>query len=131
MNFAYSIIQWLLTLFFGPLLAGLIYLFQGGNIHSSISVWPIYFIILIASTFLSIPALMLHLLFNWLFFIYRIRVWFVKSALILLTLMLSLVTLVGFNDMDLDSPLVIGYCLAAVLSGIVLPVAENETTGGN
>jgi hypothetical protein len=125
MNLAYSIIQWLLTLFFGPLLAWLYSIVIGEGSFGSLWGIGLYLIVLITSFFFSIPSLMLHLLFCWLFYKYHFNRFFIKSALILLTVMLILVSLVGFSDMDLDGPLVIGYCLAAVLSGIFLPVVEN------
>lgn len=124
MNLIYSITQWLLTLFFGPLLAGLYYVVVGEDFWGSWGGWGLYFIILLASVAISLPSLLVHLFFNWLFFRYQINPWLVKAALTLLAFMLILVSLVGFWDFDIDDPLVIGYILAAVISGGVVPVVE-------
>jgi len=125
MNIAYSITQWLLTLFFGPLLAGLYNVIWGVSFWSSWGGVAIYFIILIVSVLFSIPSLLIHLFFNWLFFTNHFNVFFIKAALILLAITLMLVSLVGFMDFDLDDSLVIGYGLVALISGILLPVVEN------
>ncbi len=125
MNIAYSITQWLLTLFFGPLLAGLYNVIWGVSFWSSWGGVAIYFIILIVSVLFSIPSLLIHLFFNWLFFTNHFNLLFTKVALIVLSLMLILVSLVGFMEFDINDSLVIGYGLAAVISGAVLPVVKN------
>jgi len=125
MNIAYSITQWLLTLFFGPLLGGLVNLVFGVNFFGPFGGMIIYFYIVLISVLFSLPALLIHLFFNWLFFTNHFNVFFIKAALILLAITLMLVSLVGFMDFDLDDSLVIGYGLVALISGILLPVVEN------
>ena len=125
MNLAYSITQWLLTLFFGPLLGGLVNLVFGVNFFGPFGGMIIYFYIVLISVLFSLPALLIHLFFNWLFFTNHFNVFLIKAALILLAITLMLVSLVGFMDFDLDDSLVIGYGLAALISGILLPVVEN------
>ena len=125
MNIAYSITQWLLTIFFGPLLAGLYNVIWGASFWGPWGGVAIYFIILIVSVLFSIPALIIHLFFNWLFFTNHFNLRFTRVALIGLSVMLILVSLVGFMEFDMDDSLVIGYGLAAVISGILVPVVEN------
>jgi hypothetical protein len=126
MNLIYSISQWLLTLFFGPLLAGLY------NVVLGVSFWGpwgggvVYFVILLVSVLFSMPALLIHLFFNWLFFTNHFNVLFTRVALIALSVMLILVALVGFMEFDINDSLVIGYVLAAVVSGAVLSVVAND-----
>jgi len=126
MNLIYSIFQWLLTLFFGPLLAGLYNVIWGVSFWSSWGGVAIYFVILLVSVLFSMPALLIHLFFNWLFFTNHFNLLFTRVALIALSVMLILVSLVGFMDFDLDDSLVIGYVLAAVVSGAVLTIVAND-----
>lgn len=72
------------------------------------------------------PSLMVHLFFNWLFFQQQVHPWFFKAGLTVLSVMLMMVSLVGLMDFDIDDSLVIGYGLAAVISGVFLPVTDNE-----
>jgi len=131
MNLAYSITQWLLTLFFGPLLGGLVNLVFGVNFFGPFGGMIIYFYIVLISVLFSLPALLIHLFFNWLFFTNHFNVFFIKSALILLAFTVILVSLVGFMDFDVDDSLVIGYGLAALISGVLLPVVEKEVIEDN
>lgn len=126
MNLIYSITQWLLTLFFGPFLAGLYNLVCGTSFWGSYGGLAIYFIIVIVSVLMSLPALLVHLFFNWLFYKYHFTKLFIKVALILLAVMLLLVSLIVVFDFDLNDSLVIGYGVAAVVSGVLLPVVAND-----
>lgn len=126
MNPLYSITQWLLTLFFGPVLAGLYNVFCGAGFWGPYGGIAIYLLIVLISVLISMPALLLHLFFNWLFFKYRFHKLFIKAGMILLTVMLILVSLVVVFDFDLDNSLVIGYGLAAIFSGAFLPIVEND-----
>lgn len=125
MNLVYSITQWLLTLFFGPLLAGVYNVIWGVSFWGPWGGVAIYFIVLLVSVVISTPSLMVHLFFNWLFYYRQFHPWFIKAGLTVLAVMLILVSLVGFMDFDIDDSLVIGYGLAAVISGMFLPVTEN------
>ncbi len=75
---------------------------------------------------MSLPALLVHLFFNWLFYKYHFTKLFIKVALILLAVMLLLVSLIVVFDFDLNDSLVIGYGAAAVVSGVLLPVVAND-----
>lgn len=124
MNLVYSITQWLLTLFFGPLLSWVYLLILGESPWGPRGVVGLYFLILLVSVFISLPSLMVHLFFNWLFYNRQFHPLFIKAGLTVLTVMLILVSLIGFMHFDIDDSLVIGYGLAAVISGTVLPVVE-------
>lgn len=129
MNLVYSIAQWLLTLFFGPLLAGVYNLIWGVSFWGPWGGVVIYFYILLVSIIFSLPSLLVHLFFNWLFYNQQVHPWFSKAGLTLLSIMLMMVSLVGFMDFDIDDSLVIGYGLAAVVSGVVLPVVRSDNSG--
>lgn len=125
MNLVYSITQWLLTLFFGPLLAGVYNLIWGVSFWGPWGGVGIYFIVLLVSVLFSMPSLLIHLFFNWLFYKQQVDPWFSKAGLTVLAVMLILVSLVGFLDFDIDDSLVISYGLTAVISGVFLPVTDN------
>lgn len=126
MNLIYSITQWLLTLFFGPVLVVLYNLVCGSGFWGPYIGFGIFVVIIFVSVLMSIPALLIHLFFNWLFFSRHFNVLFTKAALNLLSVILILVTLVGFLGFDIDDPLVIGYGVAAVISGALLPMVASE-----
>lgn len=126
MNPVYSITQWLLTLFFGPALVVLYNLVCGTGIWGPYIGFGIFVVIIFVSVLMSMPALLIHLFFNWLFFTRQFTVLFTKTALNLLSVTLILVTLVGFLGFDIDDPLVIGYGVAAVVSGTLLPIVATD-----
>lgn len=125
MNLVYSISQWLLTLFFGPLLSWAYLLIWGESPWRPMGGVVLYFFILLFSVVISMPSLMVHLFFNWLFFQQQFHPWFIRAGLTVLSVMLMLVSLVGLLDFDIDDSLVIGYGLAVVISGVLLPVVRN------
>lgn len=128
MNLAYSIIQWIVTLIAGPLLSGLYFFYFKGDKEMLIDGLPLYLLILFVSFLTTLPAIVLHILFNWMCFKFRLPALAFKLAMSLFTMLMIIVVLVAFFDFDMDSPFLIGYCVAAFVSGMFLPVTENEKT---